>query len=97
MRFTTSEDYVNCPICDREVPESHTTKHHLVPKSRKGKEMVRLCNDCHRQLHVLFDVKTLEKTLNTIELLKQDERIQRWIGFIGRRSSVSRLKMRRGR
>ena len=72
-------------------------EHHLVPKSRKGKETVRICNDCHRQLHVLFDVKTLEKTLNTIELLKQDERIQRWIGFIGKRSSISRLKMRRGR
>lgn len=81
-----------CPLCEREVTLGYTSKHHLIPKSRKGKETIRLCLDCHKQLHVLYSPKELQKRLSTIELLKADERVATWIGWISRRTSFSRLK-----
>ena len=45
---------LTCPLCERHIALDYTTKHHLIPKSRKGKETIRLCRDCHKQLHVLL-------------------------------------------
>ncbi len=51
-----------------------------------------LCPPCHKQLHVLYSPKELQKRLSTIALLKADERVKTWIDWISKRTSASRLK-----
>ena len=83
---------LTCPLCERQIALDYTTKHHLIPKSRKGKETIRLCRDCHKQLHVLYSPKELQKRMSTIELLKLDDKVKTWIDWISKRTSASRLK-----
>ena len=83
--YTDSAATVQCPLCERSVPDDYTCNHYLVPKSRKGRETIRLCEDCNKQIHVLFKPKDLEKRLSTLDLLKADEKVQTWIEWISKR------------
>ena len=65
-----------CPIC--EVSEG-ISKHHVLPKSRGGKEVVSICQECHKQIHTTFTNKQLEKNYASVEALKSHEEIKRWI------------------
>lgn len=71
----------DCPLCGREL-DSTADKHHLIPKSKKGKETVRLHKICHRTIHSLYDEKLLEKHYNTIEKLLESDDIQRFVKWI---------------
>jgi 5-methylcytosine-specific restriction protein A len=67
-----------CPVC--YVSEG-VSKHHIVPKSQKGKEIVLICEPCHKQIHSIFTTKQLAKNYYTIERLKENEEIQKWIAW----------------
>ena len=74
---------LHCPLCERLVPsERYLEKHHLVPRSKGGKETEKLCVDCANQVHELFTNNELRDTYNTIEALKRDERVWRWVRWI---------------
>ena len=72
----------NCPLCKRNVLVKNLTKHHLVPKSRGGKETEKLCRTCHRQLHALFTNKELEKGLNSVEALTENDEIAKYLAWV---------------
>jgi hypothetical protein len=76
------EGYKSCTICRRLTPPEYQEKHHLVPKSRKGKETILVCRNCGDQLHKLFSNKEMERAYNTIEAILSDERIQKWIKWV---------------
>jgi len=76
---------VNCAIC--EVCEG-TEKHHIIPKSKKGKEVVMVCGSCHDQIHSLFTNKELAKQYNSTESLKTSNRMQNWIEWRKKHPSV---------
>lgn len=84
-----------CPLCKREVEEF--TDHHVIPKSRGGIDLVSVCKDCHKQLHALFDNKTLEEELNTIELLLSNEQFCRYIRWVNKRPAGIIHKAKRSR
>lgn len=71
-----------CELCNREVVK--LTKHHLLPREEGGKEehISYLCEDCHRQIHALYTNKELAIRLDTIEKLKSDEKISKYLKFI---------------
>ncbi len=71
-----------CPLCRR--PNYHPTDHHLVPKSRGGKETETLCRDCHKAIHATFSNKELETTYNTVEALMAHEEFARMVRFIAK-------------
>lgn len=69
-----------CKLCERNI--LIITEHHLIPKSYNGREIIEICRDCHKQLHALFDNKTLGEEFNTIELIlfnKQFLDYLRWV------------------
>ena len=71
----------NCPLCGREL--DHTAdSHHLIPKSKKGKETIRLHKVCHKKIHSLFDEKLLTTQYNTIEKLLENADIQKFVKWI---------------
>ena len=94
MFFGKREDPRVCPLCDREV--NKTTDHHLIPdskdrRSRKEKNnsdglTVAICEDCHTQIHMLFDNNTLKNNLSTIEKLKANEKMQKFLTWIGKKN-----------
>lgn len=83
------EDYTTCFICGRITPPRYIEKHHLIPKSRKGKETILVCNNCGNQLHHLFSNKEMEKTYNTLETILADERVQKWIKWVRNKKDFS--------
>jgi 5-methylcytosine-specific restriction protein A len=88
-------DPLFCPLCEREVPA--LSDHHLVPKSRGGRDTEPICLDCHRMIHVLFDNKTLERELGTVEALRAEPRMAKYLAWISKRPGGRRYRARRSR
>ena len=80
----SEEKSTNCTLCDRETPAVYQEKHHLIPKSKKGKITTVVCIDCGNQVHRLFTLKQLRNEYNTIEKLKSDPRVMKWIKWISK-------------
>jgi 5-methylcytosine-specific restriction endonuclease McrA len=80
------EQETRCPLCERIIPDGrYLEKHHLVPRAKGGKETEFLCIDCGNQVHELFTNNELRDVYNTIEALKKDERVWRWIKWVSKK------------
>ena len=77
-----SNTRVICPLCDRNIPKAQIDAHHLIPKSHKGTETVMLHRICHRQIHALFTETELARQFNTVDKLKSQEEILRFIQWV---------------
>jgi hypothetical protein len=71
----------NCPICQRPFG-AKTEEHHLIPKTRKGKELVTLHPVCHRKLHSAITEKEMEKYYHTIPRLLEHTEVQKFIVWV---------------
>jgi hypothetical protein len=73
-----------CLICGRNTPEKFAEKHHLTPVSKKGrrKEKALVCIDCGDHIHEVFTNNELRDNYNSLEALRTNERIQKWIKWI---------------
>src|SRR5512140_3312853 len=71
---------IACALCRRTV--SRVSMHHLVPKSEGGSLKVPLCSPCHKTLHSFFTNRTLANEFYSIESLKQEPDIQRYLDWI---------------
>lgn len=89
-----SANQSECPICGHEYGKTEMTRHHLVPKSRKGRVTVSICRSCHRQVHALYTEKELEQRFDTLDKLVAAEEMQRWIRWIRKRRPNGRLRTR---
>ncbi len=69
-----------CALCEREV--RHITRHHLIPRSQGGREVVDLCQPCHKTLHSFFSNRTLHAELHTLHALRQQPDIARYLNWI---------------
>jgi len=74
------EQTYTCALCERQV--SFVTKHHLIFRSEGGREVVELCAPCHKTLHSFFSNTTLLKELHTIESLRQNPDIARYLKWV---------------
>ncbi|KUP07742.1 hypothetical protein Q75_04380 [Bacillus coahuilensis p1.1.43] len=93
-----------CMLCLRD--EVELTEHHLTPKEMGGTHLSTsmLCIPCHKHLHALYTNAELAVRLNTIEKLKEDPQIRKWLHYIKKqpatkviRSSKSNDKRRKGK
>lgn len=80
-----------CALCEREV--SSVSKHHLVPKSEGGREVVPLCGACHKTLHAFFTNRTLSTELHTINSLRAEPEIARYLKWV-RKQQDRRIQVR---
>ncbi len=71
-----------CQLCEREISE--ISKHHLVPVEKGGdsSHICFLCKTCHAQIHALFTNSELACRLFTIDRLKNNEKIKRYLNFV---------------
>jgi hypothetical protein len=88
---------MKCALCGRDVPD--VTVHHLVPKDEGGRggPTADLCSACHRQVHALFDNRTLARELSSIEELRRDPRLHRFVRWVRRQDPGRRIMVRRSR
>ncbi|WP_040214827.1 HNH endonuclease [Clostridium polynesiense] len=86
-----------CELCERKGVE--TTVHHLVPKEEGGRNMatVNLCIPCHRQIHALYSNRDLGLRLNTLEKLKKDEKISRYLHWIKKQNNENIIRIKNSR
>ena len=81
-----------CALCGREET---LTRHHLIPRTRHRhkrnkrlfprefvRETVGLCPPCHKQIHALFSEKALEEKLRTIETLREESEMKKFLEWI---------------
>ncbi len=72
-----------CPICERDMWKGPSIdKHHMVPKSRGGKETEFLHKICHRKVHSIWTNKELEKDFNDPEIIKIHPEMQKFIEWV---------------
>lgn len=88
---------MRCELCHR--PVQRLTVHHLVPKQEEGTDgpTAGLCSACHRQIHVLFDNKTLARELASVEELRAHPGLAKFIRWVRRQDPAKRVKVRRAR
>ena len=80
---------IECSLCGRQTPPEFSEKHHLIPKSKNGKETIDVCCNCGDQVHKLFTNKELEKELNTLDTLLVHPDMQKWIKWVSKQSSFT--------
>mgnify|MGYP001594469051 CR=1 FL=1 len=93
---------VLCQLCERDVED--ITKHHLIPKQKFNKKWRRIykksglkhwevtisvCVPCSKQVHTLFTNKELAENYNTLDKLKEDYNIQKWVDWVRRHNPGS--------
>ena len=83
-----------CKLCHRDYVV--LSEHHLIPKMLHRKlrkkykkdvlnKTITVCVDCHRHIHVLYTEKELFRNYHTLELILNDEAIQKFIKFARKR------------
>ena len=71
-----------CPLCGRPLGNVNVDRHHLVPKTFKGKEQFLIHKICHRKIHSVFTERQLLLTYHTWEALRADPDIQLFIDWV---------------
>ena len=81
-------DTPTCPICSRTLGKINTSKHHLIPKSRGGKdsELIEIHNICHQKIHSVFTLKELRDHYNSVEELISHEEISKFIKWVSKKA-----------
>lgn len=74
-----------CPLCGRPLGDTNVDRHHLVPKSFKGKEQFRIHKICHRKIHSVFTERELMQSYHTWNALREDADIQAFIAWVARK------------
>ena len=71
-----------CPLCERAIPDSMKDAHHLVPKSKGGRQTQFLHRICHRQIHALFTETELARKYSTVEALLAHPEIELFVKWV---------------
>jgi len=77
----------NCPICERELGTKNISKHHLIPRSKGGKNTatITIHNICHQKIHSVFSEKELKDNFNTVAQIKRSEEIIKFIKWVAKK------------
>jgi hypothetical protein len=78
----TPRDADTCPLCDRAIPPAQRDAHHLVPKSKGGRQTEFLHRVCHRQIHALLTETELARQYATVEALLAHREVQAFVTWV---------------
>ncbi|WP_438449328.1 HNH endonuclease [Gorillibacterium sp. sgz5001074] len=86
-----------CELCGRTGVE--TTEHHLTPREMGGSHLptADLCRPCHKQIHALYSNEELAARLSTLEELRADGQIARYLRWIRKQAPGSLPRTRKSR
>jgi 5-methylcytosine-specific restriction endonuclease McrA len=75
----------SCPLCGRPLGTVNIDRHHLVPKTFKGKDQYPIHKICHRKIHSAFTERELLRTYHTWEALREHADIQAFIAWVAKK------------
>lgn len=76
-----------CVFCKRiNVPKTHG--HHIIPKSKGGKETQPTCGACGSFIHATWTNNELRDEYNTVEKILNDDRFKRYLKWIQKQPST---------
>lgn len=76
-----------CPLCGRVLGTINIDRHHLIPKTFKGKEQFPIHKICHRKIHSAFTERELLQTYHTWDALRAHEDIRNFIEWVAKKPS----------
>ena len=87
---------INCSLCGRQIPVPLITLHHLLPKQKGGgpEHTVPMCRPCHGHLHALYDNHTLAVALSSLEALRRDPKVMKFVKFIRKQDVAASFRSR---
>jgi 5-methylcytosine-specific restriction endonuclease McrA len=72
-----------CPLCGRPIaPSDPADEHHLIPRSKGGREKTLLHKLCHKTIHATLTETELARTYNTWAALQAHPQIARYIQWV---------------
>ena len=76
-----------CPLCGRAMlPGPSVNTHHVIPKSKKGRDTVKLHTVCHSKIHSVFTENELRDHYHTMERLRAHPAIASFIAWVQRKA-----------
>jgi len=81
---TTTSD-APCPLCGRPLGTEHVDRHHLIPKTFKGRDQYPIHKICHRKIHSAFTERELLQTYHTWEALRGHADIAAFILWVAKK------------
>jgi hypothetical protein len=81
-----------CSLCKRESDnEAFFEFHHFEPiaSRRKTNDGIWVCSQCGDQIHLLFNNTELRNQLNSLNLLLNHEKVQKYINWVKRKPLTS--------
>jgi hypothetical protein len=73
---------LTCPLCDRLIPPAQRDAHHLVPRSKGGRQTEYLHRICHRQVHALLTETELAREYSTVEALQAHPGMVQFLAWV---------------
>ncbi|MGB3512563.1 MAG: HNH endonuclease [Microcoleaceae cyanobacterium] len=92
---------MECELCEREM--ERLTVHHLIPRQNTKRKKadpgptINICSACHRQIHTFFENKHLAEELNTIDKLKNEPKMQKFLLWVKKQNPNKRIQVNRQR
>lgn len=71
-----------CPLCGRVLGTSNIDRHHLIPKTFKGKEQFAIHKICHRKIHSTFTERELLQSYHSWDTLRAHEDIAAFVAWV---------------
>ena len=90
---------MTCLLCDRHLVQ--LTVHHLIPrqtvkrKQAKSGATILICSACHRQIHLLYTNLELARYLNTLEKLKSEPKMKKFLKWIAKQDPQKKVRIYR--
>ncbi len=84
-----------CPLCGRPlVPGPSVDEHHLVPRSRGGREKFLVHRVCHQKIHATISEVELARHYDTWDRLREHPEIAKFIAWVRKRPPEYRDRTR---
>jgi 5-methylcytosine-specific restriction protein A len=74
-----------------------TRGHHVVPKSKGGKETVQACETCESYIHRTWSHNQLRDVFNSLESILSDEGFQKFLKWRRKQPATTLFKSDRGK
>jgi 5-methylcytosine-specific restriction endonuclease McrA len=74
-----------CPLCGRVLGAVNIDRHHLVPRTFKGKEQFPIHKICHRKIHSVFTERELLQKYHTWDALRGHPDIHAFIAWVAKK------------
>lgn len=82
------------------MPKECLSSHHLIPRSLGGKNdknVIKLHNICHKQIHAVFNRQDLKYKYNTIEKIKDTNRIKKFVRWVSNKPLSFDIRIKESR